>query len=189
MMLFEKASFPGAGHKKYTMNYSFEKATAAQVPAIWKILQHAIQRRKEDGSDQWQDGYPNPEVIQKDIDAGAGFVLLEEEKVVGYTAVLINDEPEYEKIKGEWLSNGDFVVCHRVAIAQDHLGKGLAKKIMLAIEDYAKSQNIYSVKADTNHDNIAMLKVFEKMGYSYCGIVLFRGSERKAFEKLLSSTD
>lgn len=169
------------------MNYSFEKATPAHIPAIWTILQHAIQRRKEDGSDQWQDGYPNPEVIQKDIEDGAGFVLLEEDKVVGYTAVLINDESEYANIIGKWLSNGDFVVCHRIAIAQDQLGKGLAKKIMFFIEDYAKSQNIYSIKVDTNYDNIPMLKVFEKTGYTYCGIVLFRGSERKAFEKLLSS--
>jgi hypothetical protein len=27
------------------------------------ILQQAIARRKADGSNQWQDGYPNPEVI------------------------------------------------------------------------------------------------------------------------------
>jgi hypothetical protein len=30
-------------------------------------FQQAIARRKADGSNQWQDGYPNPEVILNDI--------------------------------------------------------------------------------------------------------------------------
>ena len=58
----------------------------------------AIQRRKEEGSDQWQDGYPNPDVVQKDIEKEAGFVLTDGETMVGYCAILINDEPEYAKI-------------------------------------------------------------------------------------------
>ena len=77
------------------MNYQFRKAKLTEIPLIWNILQKAILRRKEDGSNQWQDGYPNPEVIQKDIEKEAGFVLTEEEKIIGYTAVMINDEPQY----------------------------------------------------------------------------------------------
>jgi len=167
------------------MNYFFRKATASEIPAIWEILQQAITRRKEDGSEQWQDGYPNPEVVQKDIERGAGFVLVDGETIMGYCAVLINDEPEYAKIKGKWLSDTDFVVFHRIAISEAYLGKGLAIEIMKQIEEFALSNNIYSVKADTNFDNIAMLKIFEKLGYSYCGKVYFRGGERRAFEKLL----
>lgn len=169
------------------MNYSFKEATHTDIPQIWEIIEQAIQRRKADGSSQWQDGYPNVAVIQKDVDAGAGFVLTEGNTVVGYTAVLINDEPEYAKIQGNWLSNEDFVVFHRVAVSQAYLGKGLAKTILLFIEEFAMRNNIYSVKADTNHDNMAMLRIFEKMGYSYCGKVFFRGSERRAFEKVLSN--
>jgi GNAT superfamily N-acetyltransferase len=167
------------------MNYSFRKATTSEIPTIWGILQQAITRRKEDGSSQWQDGYPNQDVVRKDVEAGQGFVLTEGENIIGYSAVLINDEPEYAKIKGEWLSNDDFVVVHRIAISEEHLGKGLSKKIMEFIEEFALSNNIYSVKADTNFDNIGMLKIFEKSGYKYCGKVYFRGGEREAFEKVL----
>jgi GNAT superfamily N-acetyltransferase len=168
------------------MNYSFRNATTSEIPAIWDILQQAIARRKEDGSDQWQDGYPNPEVVKKDVDAGQGFVITEENTIIGYAAVLINDEPEYAKIIGKWLSNDDFVVVHRIAISENYLGKGLSKKIMEFIEEFAISNNIYSVKADTNFDNIAMKKIFEKTGYKYCGKVYFRGGEREAFEKVLT---
>jgi RimJ/RimL family protein N-acetyltransferase len=168
------------------MNYHFRKAELSEKEPIWEILQQAIQRRKEDGSAQWQDGYPNPEVVQKDIEKGEGFVLLDGETIIGYSAVLINDEPAYEKIEGNWLTNGDFVVIHRVAISEKYLGKGFAKMIIKYVEDYALSNNIFSVKADTNFDNIAMMRIFENLGYTYCGEVFFRGSPRKAYEKVLS---
>lgn len=171
------------------MEHYFRKAVTSEIPQIWEILQQAIKRRKEDGSNQWQDGYPNPEVIQKDIEQGAGFVLTEGDTIKGYTAVLVNDEPEYAKIEGEWLTNTDFVVFHRVAISEKYLGQGLAKMILGFIEDFALSNKIYSIKADTNFDNIAMMKTFEKLGYVYCGDVYFRGSPRKAYEKVLATTN
>lgn len=167
------------------MNYQFRKALQSDIPEIWLILQQAIKHRKEDGSKQWQNGYPNPEVIQKDIYKDAGYVLTEEETIVGYCALLINDEPVYENIVGKWLSNDDYVILHRVAISDSYLGKGLAKKIVEYSEDYARSKNIYSIKADTNFDNPAMINIFEKLGYSFCGEVQFEGGSRKAYEKLL----
>jgi ribosomal protein S18 acetylase RimI-like enzyme len=165
----------------------FRKAINADLPQIWIIIQQAIQRRKEEGSNQWQDGYPNPEVIQNDLDNGHGFVLTDGNTVIGYTAILINDEPEYERIEGKWITNEDFVVFHRVAISEHHIGKGYAKKMMLNIEEYALAKNIFSIKADTNHDNEPMKNIFKKLGYVYCGQVYFRDSPRKAFEKVIPS--
>ena len=158
----------------------------SEIPEIWNILQQAIKSRKEDGSNQWQDGYPNPEVIKKDIANEAGYVLVEENTIIGYCAILINDEPEYAKIEGKWLTNDDFVVFHRVAILDKYLGQGMAKKMIGYIEQFGLSNEIYSIKADTNFDNIPMMKIFEKMGYTLCGKVYFRGSPRKAYEKVLS---
>lgn len=167
------------------MQDQFRKAQIEDIPAIWTILEGAIARRKADGSNQWQDGYPNPEVVKKDIDKGYGYVLLDNNEIVGYCAIMINDEPAYKDIIGAWLTDGDFVVYHRVAISENHLGKGLAKKMMASIEDFARAHNIFSLKVDTNFDNLAMLSILEKAGYQYCGEVVFRGSPRKAFEKVL----
>ncbi|TDE42102.1 GNAT family N-acetyltransferase [Flavobacterium rhamnosiphilum] len=135
------------------MNYHFRKAELSEIGPIWEILQQAIQRRKEDGSKQWQDGYPNPEVVQKDIEKGEGFVLVEGETIIGYSAVLINDEPAYATIEGNWLTNGDFVVLHRVAISEKYLGKGLSKMILKYIEDFALSNNTRSAKCPCKHIN------------------------------------
>lgn len=168
------------------MSYSFRKAQLADVPRIWEILQHAIARRKADGSRQWQDGYPNEPIIRDDIAKNAGFVLVENETIIGYCAILINDEPAYAKIEGRWLTTGDFVVFHRLAIARQFVGKGLATKMFECIEQFAKDNKVNSIKADTNFDNPAMLHTFQKMGYTYCGEVYLWGSPRKAYEKVLT---
>lgn len=169
------------------MTNQFRKANSLDSPAIWEILKAAIARRKSEGSNQWQDGYPNLQVIADDINKGVGYVLLKNDEVVGYVAILINDEPEYANIKGKWLSNDDFVVFHRVAISQEWIGHGLAKTLLVYIEDFARNKGINSIKADTNFDNIPMLHLFETLRYVYCGEVYFRGSPRKAYEKRLES--
>lgn len=168
------------------MNYQFRKATETDVPLIWEILQQAIARRKADGSTQWQNGYPNPETVYNDIAKGVGFVLADGETIIAYSAVLINDEPAYDAIDGQWLSNSDFVVVHRVAISEDYLGQGLVQKMFGYFEDFALQNNIHSVKVDTNFDNLPMLRIMEKLGYTYCGEVLINGGPRKAFEKVLA---
>ncbi|SFC26756.1 Acetyltransferase (GNAT) domain-containing protein [Parapedobacter composti] len=169
------------------MEYQFRPAKEGDVTDIWRVLQQAIIRRKNEGSEQWQDGYPNPEVIQHDIEKQAGFVMTSGDTIVGYCAILINDEPAYAGIEGKWLTDGDFVVFHRVAIADSHIGKGLSKLMFAFIENYALEHNIYSVRADTNFDNLAMLKIFERAGYTYCGEVFFRNRPRRAYEKVLAN--
>jgi RimJ/RimL family protein N-acetyltransferase len=167
------------------MEYQFRQANYSEASQIWQILKDAIKRRKEDGSNQWQDGYPNMEVVISDIEKKIGFVFTQNDTIIGYSAVIINDEPDYINIEGKWLSDQDFIVYHRVAISEEFLAKGMAKKMMKLIEQYALSKNIYSLKADTNHDNIPMMKIFEKLGYSFCGIVYIRQSPRRAYEKVL----
>ena len=168
------------------MNFQFRLATLEEFPAIMEIINQAKARRKTDGSNQWQDGYPNLETIGSHYYKKAGYVLVNEnQKIVGYSAVLVNDEPAYLNIEGQWLSNNEFIVIHRVAIHDDFLGKGLAIMIFRKIEELAISKNVYSIKVDTNFDNLAMLHIFNKLEYQYCGQVYFRGSARRAYEKIL----
>lgn len=165
----------------------YRKALAGDAGHIWQILQDAIAQRKADGSTQWQDGYPNPATIKKDIDKGYGYVFLESGIIVGYAAVIFDKEPAYEAIEGNWLTNGAYVVVHRVAVAKDATGKGVATAIMKAVEQIALANAVHSIKVDTNFDNFAMLKILDRLGYTYCGEVYFRGTPRKAYEKVLSS--
>ena len=152
---------------------------------IWSILDLAIKRRKEDGSDQWQNGYPNPKIVQEDIDKGRAFVLTKETNIIAYAAVWKNDEPAYNTIIGAWRTPGDFLVIHRLAVSEKYLGKGFAKEMFLRIEEMATEEKIPSIRVDTNYDNASMLHIFDQLGYVYCGEVEMKGAPRKAFEKIL----
>lgn len=171
--------------KEQAETFIFRKAEIADAGRIWEILQQAIERRRLDGSRQWQDGYPNPDTVKTDLANGWGFVLADETGVIAYSALIVNDEPAYDQIDGAWLTHGDFLVIHRVAVSDEVAGKGIATRLFKEIEAYALSKQIPSIKVDTNFDNAAMLRVLEKLGYIYCGEVILYGAPRKAFEKVL----
>lgn len=161
------------------------KAETADRDTIWHILQQAIQRRKQDGSTQWQQGYPNLDTVESDIAKGFGYVMTVNGEIAVYVALIMNDEPAYSNIEGAWLSNGEFVVVHRVAVDEKFAGKGMVKILFDHIEEFTRNKGIQSVKVDTNFDNLAMLKILESKGYSYCGEVFLAGGIRKAFEKII----
>jgi len=167
------------------LNPILRKAQIPEAEIIWQILQQAIERRRKDGSNQWQDGYPNLEVVKTDISLGKGYVLEIDNAIAAYAALVFNDEPAYKEIIGDWLTNDDFLVIHRVAVSDDFLGKGIAVLLFQKLEEFAKENQVFSIKVDTNFDNLAMLHILEKLDYQYCGEVYFRGSARKAFEKVL----
>ncbi len=161
------------------------KAEIEDRNIIWDILQQAIERRRLDGSTQWQQGYPNLGTVESDIEKGFGYVMTVDGEVAVYVALILNDEPAYSSIEGAWLSDGEFVVVHRVAVDEKFAGRGLVKKLFDHIEDFTRSHDIQSVKVDTNFDNVAMLKILESKGYSYCGEVFLAGGMRKAYEKII----
>lgn len=161
-------------------------ATFSDSAKIWEILQQAIAQRKAEGSEQWQNGYPNPETIQEDLDRKFAYVLEEDDQVIAYAAILFEAEPAYQDIKGAWLTDTESAIVHRVATSNAVKGKGVATQLFKMIEELSISRAIFSIKVDTNFDNAPMLRILEKLDYSYCGEIFFIGAPRMAFEKLLT---
>lgn len=164
---------------------NLRKATASDTSIIWEILQQAIEQRKKDGSNQWQDGYPNEQTVVEDISKDWGYVIDVDGAVIAYAAIIFGVEPAYNYIVGQWLTDGDYVAVHRVATANSVKGQGVATSLFMMLEELSIAHNVYSIKVDTNYDNIPMLKILAKLGYHYCGEVYFRGGARRAYEKRL----
>ena len=164
---------------------TLRKAELVDLPFIWNILLQAIEQRKQDGSEQWQNGYPNEETIYDDIIHGYAYVLVEQNIIIAYAALLFDEEIAYNDIIGNWLSNGVYAVVHRVATINSKKRSGVATQLFRIIEDLCIEKQVYSIKVDTNFDNIPMMRIFEKLRYIYCGEVFFNGEPRKAYEKML----
>lgn len=168
-----------------TTGLNLRQATLIDMDRIWEILEQAISKRKNEGSTQWQDGYPNKNVVRDDIQKGFGYVINDpNNEIFGYVAIATDGEPAYDQLVGNWLSNQPYLVIHRLAIAQDITIKGVGTWLMKESEKLALSKDIHSIKVDTNFDNIPMLRIFEKLGYQYCGEVFYEDGARKAFEKI-----
>ena len=105
--------------------------------------------------------------------------------VIAWAALIFGVEPVYNEIEGKWLTNGDYAAIHRVAKANAVKGQGVATQLFKLVEELSVRHNVFSIKVDTNFDNIPMLRILEKLEYTYCGEIYFSGASRKAFEKVL----
>ena len=158
--------------------------------ALLPLIRHAQQRIAKLGIDQWQDGYPEPELIQEDINLGRGWVFDDEGKVASYAVLLAGKEPVYDALDGKWLTAGDnYLTIHRMAIDDDWCGKGLSVQMIDFAAELARKQGLLSVRADTHRGNLAMRGLLEKCGFSYCGEVVYEVTAgdpiRVAYEKLV----
>lgn len=104
-------------------------------------------------------------------------------KVIAYGAVAFDGEQAYDAIEGTWLTGGDYVVLHRLAVADGEKGRGRAREFMQRVEAAARRRGVGSFRVDTNFDNRYMLRLLARLEFVYCGKVRYRSGERLAFEK------
>ena len=161
------------------------KAAQSELPVIWEIIQHAIEQRKQEGSQQWQDGYPNEQTILDDFKSGYSYVLENNGLIMACAAIIFEEEPAYANIEGKWLSDGNYAVVHRVATSQHAKRKGVATQLFKLIEELCIELKIHSVKVYTNFDNVPMIKILDNLGYTYCGEIFYQGAPRRAYEKII----
>ena len=164
---------------------TFRKAVLSDYDEAWAAIVYAKHTMLQKGRHQWTETYPSPEIIRADIEAGNAFVLEVDGHVAAYGVVVLNGEPEYQNLHdGTWLTNADYYVVHRMAVAQQYRGTGMAKRFMSSVEDICRTHNVPSIKVDTNYDNAEMLRMLPEMGYVHCGRIEYKVSgTRMAFEK------
>lgn len=97
--------------------------------------------------------------------------------------VVFDGEPAYGAIDGAWLTGGDYVVLHRLAVADGEKGRGVAAEFMRRTEALARGRGVGSFRVDTNFDNRYMLRMLERLRFAYCGKIIYESGERLAFEK------
>ena len=164
------------------MNRIIREARPFDMAEIMKVVAAAKQIMRQSGNQhQWIDGYPSQAVIAHDMEVGGGFVVTDDERVVGYFAYLPSPEPTYGYIEGDgWLNDTlpDHVV-HRIASYPDvHQVFADIMAFCFAHED--------NIRIDTHRDNAIMRHNIVKHGFTYCGIIyLASGDERLAYQKIL----
>ena len=125
---------------------------------------------------QWNDGYPQRELLVDDIEKKQLFVVEEEGALGGVFAFILGADPTYSYIEGgQWLNDRPYGTIHR--IGGDGTVKGLVAKALAFALQYTGQ-----VRADTHEDNKPMQHVLEKNGFVRCGVIyLENGDPRVAY--------
>ena len=153
-----------------------------EVNAVMKVIEDAKKTLAQSGSDQWQNGYPNVDIIIDDIISGQAYVALEEGEVIAYAAVTRSPESAYDAIyEGKWQGGEpEYLVFHRIAVASDVQGQGVAQTFL---EGLIEGFDYLDFRSDTHAQNKVMQHIFEKLGFKQVGKVPVDG-ERLAYQKV-----
>ena len=156
-----------------------------EVDAVMKVIEDAKKTLAQSGSDQWQNGYPNADIIIDDIISGQAYVALEEGEVIAYAAVTRSPESAYDAIyEGKWQGGEpEYLVFHRIAVARDAQGQGVAQTFL---EGLIEGFDYLDFRSDTHDQNKVMQHIFEKLGFKQVGKVPVDG-ERLAYQKAKSN--
>jgi RimJ/RimL family protein N-acetyltransferase len=165
-------------------------ARVADIEGILSVANDAIANLHADNVDQWQNGYPNKEVFLNDIKNQTLFVY-EDKEIQGVCNLSLERDPSYDIIEnGEWLTNGKYLVIHRIAVSTKVIGKGVARKLFAFAIDYGRNNNVGSIRIDTHSNNKRMMGTLKNAGFIKCGVINLLNyndgdSSRDAYEFLI----
>ena len=153
----------------------------SKVESLYSACRIALAER---GLDQWQDGYPNRDVIKHDLTRNC----LWGDSLLSCVVVLNKDQdPQHNSISWS-ASDEESLFVHRVAVHPNNWGKGMGRLLMLEVESLAKLQNANCIRLDTYSLNDANMKFYKKLGYDQLeGEVFFQPHEAPfiCFEKMI----
>lgn len=148
------------------------KANNLDLTPIMKIIKEAKQFLKDSGSSQWQGKYPDYAAIQTDIDQQNGLILVVDDKIAGYAAVITGIEPTYLDIEGTWKNDTDrYATIHRIAISSSFRGMHLADKFISNIISIKLAKGIKNFRIDTSRKNKIVQHIATSHNFVYRGIV------------------
>lgn len=172
-------------------NLAIRHTTEEDLHAVMAIIERAQEDFRGRGIDQWQNGYPNEQVIRGDIERGESYVVCAEDRVIATAMITFAPDPNYAVIyDGEWLlpEAACYATIHRIAVDLDERGRGVAEWIVRQVERMCRKRGVESLRIDTHRDNGSMQRVAEKCGLTHCGTILLAdGAERLAYEKIMTN--
>ncbi len=172
MFLFDKQVM---GYNKF-MN--IRKTAFGDLTIVSEIYSFARDfMRKKGNPKQWNNGYPDEEIIISDIKKGVSYVIENNNEIFGVFTFIAGNDPTYEIIQGEWLNNKPYGTIHRIASSNKING------ILNYCLDFCKLK-IDNIRIDTHKDNLIMQHLLEKNGFIKCGIIVCDdGTPRIAYQK------
>jgi len=161
------------------------KAVMEDIKNIMEIIKETIIEMQSYNNNQWDVSYPQEKDFRNDIQKGNLFVLVTEDKLVGFVCINKVEPVEYNVLN--WSLNDDSMIVHRMAVKPSYRRNGIGTELMKFVEELALKNNIKYLKTDTYSLNLKMNNLFNKIGYEFVGEIKFLGKSEPfyCYEKIL----
>jgi len=129
---------------------------------------------------QWNEHYPNIETFENDALNENLYVLEINKKLIGCLVISHEMDEFYMKVKWQ-TPNYNNIYLHRLAVDPSYQKKGYAKQLMNFSFEYAKVNNIKSIRLDTFSGNPFNNIFYSNLGFKKLGKIYFRKQSDKPF--------
>ena len=164
------------------MNLELRKASIEDLDDVLVIYKNAINLLESKGIYQWDDMYPNKDVLKEDIEKEELF--LGEINGAIACAFVINEEYDEEYNDANWeYKNSKFKVIHRLCVNVDFQNMGIGKRVMKIIEEELRKENVECIRLDTFSKNPFSIKLYENIGFKKVGEANWRKGLFNIYEK------
>ena len=167
------------------------KSKLEDISNLMDLFNSCVVDMREKGIYQWNNLYPNLEIVRSDICKEEAYSIGSKDCKVATITLNEEQSPEYKAIP--WIGLEPVLVIHRLAVHPNFQNQGFGKIIMEFAQAYAKSNGYSCIRMDAFTKNPLALSLYNKLGYEKRGEVYFPGRAipfyclEKLFNKRLSS--
>ena len=163
------------------------KANKRDLEGIMKMYKSCVNGMIENGIDQWDETYPNQEIINEDVTKGTYYVLEMDGTIIGGINIDQNQDDTYLPLKWKDESNA-FLVVHRLGVKEEFWNKKIGKYLMLFTESIVIKKGLKSIRLDTYSGNLKAMQFYIRLGYTELGTINLKPHKDKyhCFEKIIN---
>jgi GNAT superfamily N-acetyltransferase len=159
-------------------------ASEADLDALMGMLHDCIVAMRAAGIDQWDDIYPNRERMLADATTQTLYLGFMDDALAG--ALVLNDHQDAQWADVPWsIRDVPVAVVHRLMVAPDWQGRGVARALMAFAERHARGSGYGAIRLDAFSANPVALRLYHGLGYRDAGGATFRKGPFRCFEKRL----
>ena len=162
--------------------YIFRKALLADENYILSIYKAVKEKGKVDGTSDWNEDYPNKEILKEDLKKEQAYVLISNEDVIAAITMIEEDEPGIQTMP--W-TKARACFLARLCVSPEYQGRGIGEKMMKYISECAKEKGFEATHHLAAKVNEAANRLYVRMGYRNLGPIHLYETDFNAYEMLL----
>ena len=145
-----------------------------EIEEILALTRACGQHMRDNGIDQWDEDYPNREVIMQDLQTQTLFAYRENDEIIGIVVLNETQDEEYAQVSWSTNETARNIVVHRLAVKPNMQRRGIARQLMDYAEAWARDHLYDAIRLDTFSQNTRNQRFYLNRGYRDLGPVYLK---------------